>query len=121
MRIEVLAKAIQDSHLNKFKIAEMSCISRTTLDNMLSGADVKISTIESVCSVVGIPPASLFDTYVNFGGHSEQDYLDEISRLKSQLAEARKRSTKVVIELDVEESEFVKLGLKDKIIKVLGQ
>lgn len=122
MNIKALARAIQDSPLNKFQIAEKSGISRTTLDNVLSGADVKVSTIESICNTVGIAPASLFDGEVNFVGQSEQDYLDEISRLKCQLAEAKKKkSTKVVVELDVEESEFVKLGLKDKIIKVLEQ
>lgn len=121
MNIETLSEAIQNSPLNKFKIAEISGISRTTLDNVLSGADVKVSTIEALCGAVGIPVASLFSSDVNFVGQSEQDYVDEISRLKAQLAEAKRRSTKVIVELDVEESEFVKLGLKDKIIKVLEQ
>lgn len=46
-----------------------------------------------------------------------EEYKSEIKRLKEML-NARK-STKLVVELDIDGDEFVKMGLKDKIVQVL--
>ena len=95
-------------------------ISRTTLDNALNGADIKISTIESLAKVLGVSP-SIF-----FGGDSTVDeenlnmYEREIKRLQTLLDNQRK-STKVVVELDVTQDEFIKMGLKDKVIQILNK
>lgn len=44
---------------------------------------------------------------------------DEIERLK--LLCAKKASTRVVVEFDVDSDEFVKLGLKEKVVQVLNK
>ena len=62
MDYRLLNKLVNESKLNKVQIAEMANISRTTLDNALSGADIKISTIENLAKVLGVS-ASIF-----FGG-----------------------------------------------------
>lgn len=106
--------------MGKAQIAEMAEISRTTLDNALNGADIKISTIESLAKVLGVSP-SIF-----FGGDSTVDeenlnmYEREIKRLQTLLDNQRK-STKVVVELDVTQDEFIKMGLKDKVIQILNK
>ena len=106
--------------MGKAQIAEMAEISRTTLDNALNGADIKISTIESLANVLGVSP-SIF-----FGGDSTVDeenlnmYEREIKRLQTLLDNQRK-STKVVVELDVTQDEFIKMGLKDKVIQILNK
>lgn len=61
MNYSLLEKKVNDSKLNKNKIAELSGISRTTLDSALNGADVKISTLEKIAKVVGFSVGALFD------------------------------------------------------------
>ncbi|MEG1861215.1 MAG: XRE family transcriptional regulator [Bacteroidaceae bacterium] len=46
-------------------------------------------------------------------------YKKEIERLQSLLN--KKRTTKVVLELDVDDDEFIKMGLKDKAIQILNK
>ena len=118
MDFNLLSRLVSESKLGKARIAEEAEISRTTLDNALNGADIKISTIESLAKVLGVSP-SIF-----FGGDSTVDeenlnmYEREIKRLQTLLDNQRK-STKVVVELDVTQDEFIKMGLKDKFISIL--
>ena len=49
------------------------------------------------------------------------EYQREISRLKAQLSSIGGNTTKVVIELDVDNDEFIKMGLKEKVIRVLNK
>lgn len=120
MDFRLLNKLVSESKIGKTQIAEMAKISRTTLDNALNGADIKISTIESLAKVLGVSP-SIF-----FGGDSTVDeenlnmYEREIKRLQTLLDNQRK-STKVVVELDVTQDEFIKMGLKDKVIQILNK
>ena len=120
MDFRLLNKLVSESKMGKAQIAEMAEISRTTLDNALNGADIKISTIESLANVLGVSP-SIF-----FGGDSTVDeenlnmYEREIKRLQT-LLDNQKKSTKVVVELDVTQDEFIKMGLKDKVIQILNR
>lgn len=61
MNYSLLEKAVNQSNLNKNKIAELSGISRTTLDSALRGADIKISTLEKISNVIGLNVSLLFD------------------------------------------------------------
>lgn len=120
MDFKLLNKLVNESKLNKAQIAEMANMSRTTLDNALNGADIKISTIENLAKVLGVS-ASIF-----FGGDRSIDeaslnmYEKEIQRLQT-LLDNQKKSTKVVVELDVTQDEFIKMGLKDKVIQILNR
>lgn len=120
MDFRLLNKLVGESKLGKAQVAEQAGISRTTLDNALNGADIKISTIESLSEVLGVSP-SIF-----FGGNGAVDennlnmYEREIKRLQTLLDNQRK-STKVVVELDVTPDEFIKMGLKDKVIQILNK
>lgn len=60
MRLDLLKVAIKKSGLTKAEIAQKSDISRTTLDNLLAGMDVRISTIENVAHTIGTSPAEFF-------------------------------------------------------------
>lgn len=120
MDFSLLNKLVSESKLGKAQIAEQAKISRTTLDNALNGADIKISTLESLAKVLGV------STSVFFGGDASVDesnlnmYQREINRLQTLLDNQRK-STKVVVELDVTQDEFIKMGLKDKVIQILNK
>ena len=120
MDFKLLNKLVSDSKFCKAQIAEMAEVSRTTLDNALNGADIKISTIESLAKVLGVSPS------VFFGGNNSVDeeslnmYEREIARLQT-LLDNQQKSTKVVVELDVTPDEFIKMGLKEKVIKILNK
>ena len=94
------------------------------MDNALAGADIKISTVESLARVLGVSVGSLFEDGVLISIHMDRDdeieaYKKEINRLRT-LLNTQKRSTRVVVELDVDDDEFIKMGLKDKVIQILN-
>lgn len=124
MNISRLNDLLNSSKMNKVQIAERCGVSRTTLDNVLSGADAKISTIESLAKVLGVRVGYLFDEeqdLINEANSEELSfYKKEIERLQT-LLNKQKKSTKVVVELDVDDDEFVKMGLKDKVIQILNK
>jgi Helix-turn-helix. len=127
MNINKLNKLVNSSKLNKVQIAEKCGVSRTTLDNVLAGADAKISTIESLAKVLGVSVGALFGDIsedilpTSINGSSELEfYKREVERLQT-LLNSQKKSTKVVVELDVDDDEFIKMGLKDKIIQILNK
>ena len=125
MNIKRLNKLINSSKLNKVQIAERCGISRTTLDNVLAGADAKISTIESLAKVLEINVGYLFNDpdegILSITSDSELDfYKKEVDRLQT-LLNRQKKSTKVIVEIEVDDDEFIKMGLKDKVIQVLDK
>lgn len=61
MNTSILDELINRSELTKARIAGLCGMSRVTLDGVLQGKDVKISTIESICKVLGVNPSILFD------------------------------------------------------------
>lgn len=59
MNFSLLEKQVNHSKLGKARIAELSGISRTTLDAAINGADVKVSTLERIANALGVS-ASIF-------------------------------------------------------------
>lgn len=106
-------------------MAKACGFTRVTLDNVLQGADVKISTIASLAKVLGVEVAYLFQkedgVFSNTPTSEIEYYKQEIVRLQSLLNAKNKTSTKVVVEFDVTPDEFIKMGLKDKIVQVLDK
>lgn len=121
MNINKLKRIVEESKLNKVQIAERCGFTRVTLDNALQGADVKVSTIEALAKVLGVSAATFFDDSddVRTGNEAIEVYKQEIARLQSLLN--NKKTTKVVVELDIDSDEFIKLGLKDKMVQVLNK
>lgn len=93
MNIRKLNELITASKLNKIQIAAQSGISRTTLDNLLIGADSKISTLESVMAVLDIPVGYVFDEDVSI---KKQSVSNDVSReLENTRAENLKLQGKI--------------------------
>lgn len=61
MDINKLQKLVNEAKLNKIALCARSGISRTTLDNILAGSDLKVSTLESLSAALGVSPAVFFD------------------------------------------------------------
>ena len=78
--------------MGKARIAEKAKISRTTLDNALNGADIKISTIESLSNVLGVSP-SVFFTASNAGGRLSVHSSEVLSGIVSVDSNKRRIST----------------------------
>lgn len=62
MNVQRIVDIITSNKLSKIDIASKMKVSRTTLDNLLNGADVKVSTIESLAEVLGVSVAEFFDS-----------------------------------------------------------
>lgn len=61
MNFSLLEKYVNRSKLGKARIAELSGISRTTLDSAINGADIKISTLERIANAIGVNASIFFD------------------------------------------------------------
>ena len=61
MNINKLKVLVEESGFSKQLIAEKCGISRPTVDNVLGGADAKISTIESLAGFFNVPVGHFFD------------------------------------------------------------
>lgn len=62
MNVQRIVDIITSNKLSKIEIASKMKVSRTTLDNLLNGADVKVSTIENLAEVLGVNVADFFDS-----------------------------------------------------------
>lgn len=80
MNVQRIAALIEQSGKRKNEVARLAGISRTTLDNLLDGADVKISTISAVASVLGVRAVDL----ITDGDEERINYMMEIKRMEDE-------------------------------------
>lgn len=111
MDYRLLNSLVEKSKMGKAKIASKANISRTTLDNALNGADLKISTLESLANVLGVSPNVFFgENHVATSGDfspasisgnvsvtSDAVLQERVKSLESLLAE-KERLIKVLME-----------------------
>lgn len=79
MNTSKLQKLITENKLNKVQIAKKCGFTRATLDNVLQGADVKISTVETLARILGVSVGYFFDDF------SPEDKLEKESPLNDRL------------------------------------
>ena len=88
MNVRKINELISSSKMNKVQIAEKCQISRTTLDNLLSGADVKVSTIEALAKVLGVQVSEFFtdnkDIHVPQTLQTDNVINEELIRLRAE-------------------------------------
>ena len=122
MNVSKLEKLILESKLSKTDICGKCGFTRPTLDNVLAGADVKMSTIVSLSNFFNIPIGYLFDEEINNEMSIELDNCKkEIQQLKEMINKNASSPKKFFFAIDLDDDEFVNLGLKDKIIQVLNK
>jgi transcriptional regulator with XRE-family HTH domain len=110
----LLNKLVSESKLGKAQISEMANISRTTLDNALNGADIRISTIESLSNVLGVSPGVFFDTGRPINNTATANGDSSIAAINSSVTTERNEVLKERLEL-MEEL----LAEKERLITVL--
>ncbi len=109
MNYKLLQEAIKRSKLQRKDIALMAKVTPKTIDNVLAGADPRVSTLEALCNAIGFKVSNLFDDAIeiHYAGRdliengkiehkgpeyngcssSEADLREQIAQLKSQLAD----------------------------------
>ncbi|WP_294590898.1 helix-turn-helix transcriptional regulator [uncultured Bacteroides sp.] len=124
MNVNRIKELVENGMFTKVELSDRCGFSRTTLDNILSGADAKVSSIESIAKVFNVPMSYLFGEDMPILSIEAEELVkakEEIMRLKQVISSMPTKSTKVMIELDVTEDEFIKLGLKDKVLQILNK
>jgi len=114
MNTDRLKMLIQSSGLNKFQLAQRCGVSRTTLDNVLSGGDAKMSTAEALARELGVRVGYLFDE-----SSSETDgLLLEIQELRRELAKDTRKS-RIAVEVELTPDELEAAGITRKLYEKL--
>lgn len=114
MNTDRLKMLIQSSGLNKFQLAQRCGVSRTTLDNVLSGGDAKMSTAEALARELGVRVGYLFDE-----SSSETDgLLQEIQELRRELANDTRKS-RITVEVELTPEELEAAGITRKLYEKL--
>ena len=98
MNVQRIMDIISSSKLSKVDIASKMKVSRTTLDNLLNGADVKVSTIESLAEVLGVSVSEFFDSNNDKTFFSTPSSKNDISDTEKELI-ALKAENKLLREL----------------------
>lgn len=65
MNYSELRRQIKNSKLPRKEIALGANVTPKTIDNILAGSDLKVSTLEALCRVIGIKISVLFDEQVD--------------------------------------------------------
>lgn len=100
--------------------------SKQAVYDLLEKEDLNTSILKQLSQILNVPITAFFQEKLET--QNVQEELEkarmEIEHLKAGNAMLRykeKKSAKVVVELDVDEDEFVKMGLKDKVIQILNK
>lgn len=110
-------------------IAEKLGKSKQAVYDMLSKQDLNTSILRELSVILKVPITAFFQESEDFNSdNSIQEKLEsayrEIEKLKRELEEARnhhRKPTRVIIELDVDNDEFIKMGLKEKVVQILNK
>ncbi len=94
---------------------------------MVEKEDVNTQILKRLSTLYNVP-ITFFFGLDDVGAESRQEKLTQLEeenlKLKQEvrrLREGQSSSTKVVVELDVTSDEFIKMGLKDKVIQILNK
>lgn len=129
MNIEKLKELFESSD-DKYADSHRIGTTYQTMYNIIyKGSVCKVDLLQKIALFYKVPVGYFFDDPVV----STQDELlsreldtakKEIERLRKEIEELRtyrRKSTRVVVELDVDDDEFVRMGLKDKVIQILNK
>lgn len=89
MNVQRIVNIIVSNKLSKVDIASKMKVSRTTLDNLLNGADVKVSTIENLAEVLGVSVSEFFDSDKKILTNTVLPLKGDVSDMEKELIELR--------------------------------
>ena len=121
MNVSRLEKLMLENKLSKTDICSKCGFTRPTLNSVLSGADVKISTIISLADFFNVSVGYFFDEDDSKNLSNELEICKkEIRRLKEIINTEDSDDSHLFLAIPINSDEFLDLReMKDKIIKVL--
>lgn len=123
--LKVLFEKSDDKYADSQKIGTTY---QTMYNIIYKGSICKVDLLQKIASFYKVPVGYFFDEESISSNEDITNELNiayqEINKLKKEIELLRlgkRGSTKVVVELDVDDDEFIKMGLKDKVIQVLSK
>ncbi len=129
MNIEKL-KNLFESGGDKYSDSQKIGTTYQTMYNIIyKGSVCKVDLLQKIAAFYKVPVGYFFDEEIPTSSDSEltrelDEAKSEIVRLKNELESLKRgtqKATRVVVELDIDDDEFIKLGLKDKVIQILNK
>lgn len=124
-KLKVLFEKSDDKYADSQKIGTTY---QTMYNIIYKGSVCKVDLLQKIASFYKVPVGYFFDEEPISSNEDITNELNiayqEINKLKKEIELLRlgKRGfTKVVVELDVDDDEFIKMGLKDKVIQILNK
>lgn len=128
MNIDKLKSLFEKSE-DKYADAQKIGTTYQTMYNIIyKGSVCKVDLLQKIAAFYKVPVGYFFDEEMDNSNEELTNELNsayiEIDKLRKELESLRsgnKTSTRVVVEFDVCPDEFVKMGLKDKVIQILNK
>lgn len=124
-KLKVLFEKSNDKYADSQKIGTTY---QTMYNIIYKGSVCKVDLLQKIASFYKVPVGYFFDEEPISSNEDITNELNiayqEINKLKKEIELLRlgkRGSTKVVVELDVDDDEFIKMGLKDKVIQILNK
>ena len=124
-KLKVLFEKSDDKYADSQKIGTTY---QTMYNIIYKGSVCKVDLLQKIASFYKVPVGYFFDEEPILSNEDITNELNiayqEINKLKKEIELLRlgkRGSTKVVVELDVDDDEFIKMGLKDKVIQILNK
>ena len=124
-KLKVLFEKSDDKYADSQKIGTTY---QTMYNIIYKGSVCKVDLLQKIASFYKVPVGYFFDEKPISSNEDITNELNiayqEINKLKKEIELLRlgkRGSTKVVVELDVDDDEFIKMGLKDKVIQILNK
>lgn len=124
-KLKVLFEKSDDKYADSQKIGTTY---QTMYNIIYKGSVCKVDLLQKIASFYKVPVGYFFDEEPISSNEDITNELNiayqEINKLKKEIELLRlgkRGSTKVVVELDVDDDESIKMGLKDKVIQILNK
>lgn len=128
MNIDKLRKLFEGSS-DKYTDSKRIGTTYQTMYNIIyKGSVCKVDLLQRIASFYNVPVGYFFDEEPISPSDAITKELyeakEEVQKLRKEieiLKNCGKKSTKVIVELDVDDDEFIKMGLKEKVIQILNK
>ena len=122
----IISRKLKQEKLDASTIAEMLGKSSQAVYDDLKKEDLNTSTLRKYAEILHVPMSSFFEEEEKDNNVLNlREAKNRIRELENEIIALKRgdihASARVVVELNLTNDEFVKLGLKDKVIQVLNK
>lgn len=109
------------------RLAEKLGKSKQAIYDLYAKEDVNTSLLRELSTILNVPIIAFFqeenEYNMDIQGKLEKakEEIERLNNLVASLKAGKVSPTKVVVEFDISPDEFIKMGLKDKIVQVLNK